>query len=204
LEVSPFASSFVAGSRPNGRYVTPVEKLGFDIVYDDWIISYMKYPIATQGKTQNHYNTSSIGKYTADNSKGYLWFGKNSGYNKYRIHAIFNDASILSAFSGIVFNPEDYFYHWHYEVLKKQGNVISYYVDAVKQCEITIPEGKLLQSPFDLGLSMGESFNMFPNNSLFANIGYGRLQAGEFTDAHIQSIYSANAGFTVKSGQKIY
>ena len=39
LEIKPFASSFVNGSRPNGMLVISVEDLKFDIANDDWVIS---------------------------------------------------------------------------------------------------------------------------------------------------------------------
>ena len=51
--------------------------------------------------------------------------------NKYVLYVVLNDATSVSITSNNTFNPTDYFYHWHYEVLKKQGKVLSYYVDGV-------------------------------------------------------------------------
>ena len=40
LEKKPFASSFVNGSRPNGRLVVEPENLGFNPATDDWVVHY--------------------------------------------------------------------------------------------------------------------------------------------------------------------
>jgi len=207
LEVKPFASSFTVGSRPEGRLVIPVEDLKFNIANDDWVISYWKYPVATQDDTQNGYNICSLGQYTSDYSKGYIWWGKEKNLNKYRLNVTLNDATYIGNISDNTFNPTDYFYHWHYEVMKKQGKVLSYYVDGVKQCEFIIPADKELQTPFDVGLSLGgyTENNIFkPHNALIANVGNGKLQPGEFTDEHIMAIYKANRAFAQKGGVKIY
>ena len=203
LEKKPFASSFTVGSRPRGRLVIPVEDLKFNIANDDWVISYWKYPVATHDDTQNGYNTCSLGR----PSKGYILWGKHININKYRLYIVLNDATEIRNISNNTFNPTDYFYHWHYEVMKKQGKVLSYYVDGVKQIEYTIPADKELQTPFDVGLSLGGyiwSNTFLPNNALIANVGNGKLKPGEFTDEHIMAIYEANRAFAQKGGVKIY
>lgn len=208
IEEKPFASSFVVGSRPRGRLVIPVEDLKFDIANDDWVISYWKYPVATNDDIQYYYNICSLGQWTSDLSKGYIRWGKEAFINKYRLVVLLNDATGVENTSDNTFNPTDYFYHWHYEVMKKQGKVLSYYVDGVKQCELIIPADKEIQTPFDVGLSLGgytsgnNSFN--PTNSLIANVGNGKLKPGEFTDEHIMAIYEANRAFAQKGGVKIY
>ena len=207
VEKKPFASSFVDGTRPKGRLVIPVEDLKFDIVNDDWVISYWKYPVATHDNTQNDYNRCSLGQITSNYSKGYIVWGKERSKNKYRLAVILNNATVMYNINDNTFNPTDYFYHWHYEVMKKQGKVLSYYVDGVKQCEVTIPADKELQTPFDVGLSLGgfTSQNIFyPHNALIANVGNGKLKPGEFTDEHIMAIYEANRAFAQKGGVKIY
>jgi len=60
--------------------------------------------------------------------------------------------------------------------MKKQGKLLSYYVDGVKKCELIIPADKELQTPFDLGLNLGGSTgaNIFnPSNALIAAPYYG-------------------------------
>ena len=203
FEQKPFASSFVNGTRPNGRLVIPVEDLKFDIANDDWVISYWKYPVATYNDTQNSYNICSLGQ----SSKGYIWWGKRINLNKYYLEVALNDATSIGNISDNTFNPTDYFSHWHYEVLKKQGKVLSYYVDGVKQIEYTIPADKELRTPFDVGLNLGGYTlnNIFrPTNALIANVGNGKLKPGEFTDEHIQAIYAANKAFASRGGVKIY
>lgn len=207
LEQKPFASSFTVGSRQKGRLEIRVEDLKFDIANDDWVISYWKYPVATRNDSLNDYNTCSLGQYTSDCSKGYIWWGKEASINKYRLNVVLNDATSITNISDNTFNPTDYFYHWHYEVMKKQGKVLSYYVDGVKQCEVTIPADKELQTPFDVGLNLGgfTANNVFnPTNALIANVGNGKLKPGEFTDEHIMAIYEANRAFAQKGGVKIY
>ena len=207
IEQKPFASSFVVGSRPEGRLEIRVEDLKFDIANDDWVISYWKYPVATDKDTQNGFNLCSLGQYTSDYSKGYINWGKVTSMNKYRLLVFLNDATVVFINSNNTFNPTHYFYHWHYEVLKKQGKTFSYYVDGVKQVEHTIPADKKLQTPFDVGLSLGgyTENNIFkPHNALIANVGNGKLQPGEFTDEHIMAIYEANRAFAQKGGVKIY
>ena len=207
LEKKPFASSFVNGTRPAGRLVIPVEDLKFDIANDDWVISYWKYPVATSVDTQNGFNLCSLGQGTSDKTKGYINFGKENYMNKYRLLVILNDTTIVKIISNNTFNPTDYFSHWHYEVVKKSGKVLSYYVDGVKQVEHTIPADKELQTPFDVGLSLGgvtDNNIFYPSNALIANVGNGKLQPGEFTDKHIMAIYEANRAFAQKGGVKIY
>ncbi len=176
LEIKPFASSFVVGSRPSGRLVISVEDLKFDIANDDWVISYWKYPVATRDDTQNSYNMCSLGRYTPDRSKGYIWWGKETSINKYRLNVLLNDPTFFENISKNTFNSTDYFFHWHYEVVKKSGKVLSYYVDGVKQCELIIPADKEIQTPFDVGLSLGgytRNNIFYPHNALIAAPYYG-------------------------------
>lgn len=207
LEIKPFASSFVNGSRPNGRLVISVDDLLFDIANDNWVVTYMKYPIATQDKTQIHQNLCSFGQATGDNSKGYISWGKKEGENKYCINLTLSDSTVVTSTSTTTFVPSNYFYKWHHEVVKREGNIISYYVDGTKQVTATIPSGKSLKTPFDLGLVMGgivSSGTHYPQNSLFSNLAYGKLQAGEFTDSYIAFLASANKPFVAKPRNQIY
>ncbi len=207
IEKKPFASSFVNRTRPKGRLVIPVEDLKFDIANDDWVISYWKYPVATNGDTQNGYNICSLGQGTSDKTKGYIWWGKENSINKYRLNGVLNDDAFFGKISDNTFNPTDYFYHWHYEVLKKQGKVLSYYVDGVKQIEYTIPADKELQTPFDVGLSLGgyTSLNniFYPTNALIAAPYYG-YNSATWTDDYIREVYEAKIPFAVSNKLSIY
>lgn len=207
LEISPFCSSFVAGSRPNGRYVIPTKKLGFNIETDNWVVTYMKYPIATQDKSQTHQNLCSFGQATGDNSKGYISWGKKNNENKYCVNLVLDNSTVVSATSETTIVPANYFYKWHHEVIKREGNTISYYVDGIKQVTATIPSDRSLKTPFDVGLVMGgivSSATHYPHNSLISNLAYGRLQTGEFSDSYIAFLASANKPFAQKGGVKIY
>lgn len=201
LEVKPFASSFVVGSRPQGRFVIPVEDLKFDIANDDWVISYWKYPVATRNNTQNDQNLCSFGQWITGLSKGHIWWGKGPNTNKYRLEIVLNDATSIGNISNNTFNPTDYFYHWHYEVVKKSGKVLSYYVDGVKQCELIIPADKELQTPFDVGLNLGGhtgNNQIFPNNALIAALYYG-YNSATWTDQYIQEMQNTKLPYVAKS-----
>ncbi len=206
IEEKPFASSFVVGSRPPGSFVIPVEDLKFDIANDDWVISYWKYPVATSDDTQNGLNICSLGRYTSDSSKGYIAWGKVQSINKYYLFIALNDATSIKINSDNTFNPTDYFYNWHYEVLKKQGKVLSYYVDGVKQCEVTIPADKEIQTPFDLGLNLGGDTyinTFYPTNALIAAPYYG-YNSATWTDDYIREVYEAQIPFSVQSQLSIF
>jgi len=206
LEKKPFASSFVVGSRQTGGLVISVEDLMFDIANDDWVISYWKYPVATRDDTQNSYNECTLGQWTDNKTKGYITFGKNKNMNKYHLGVILNNATYIGNTSYNTFNPTDYFYHWHYEVLKKQGKVLSYYVDGVKQCELIIPADKEIQTPFDVGLSLGgatDSNIFYPHNALIAAPYYG-YNSATWTDEYIREVYEAKIPFSVQSQLSIY
>jgi len=206
VEQKPFASSFVAGSRPKGRLVISVEDLKFDIANDDWVISYWKYPVATHNDTKNGYNLCSLGRNTTDKTKGYIYFGKEINMNKYCLVVVLNDATEVKINSNNTFNPTDYFYHWHYEVVKKSGKVLSYYVDSVKQIEYTIPADKEIQTPFDVGLNLGGYIfenSFFPTNALIAAPYYG-YNSATWTDDYIREVYEAKIPFSVQSQLSIY
>ncbi len=206
LEIKPFASSFVNGSRPKGRLVISVEDLMFDIANDDWVISYWKYPVATRDDTQNHYNRYSLGQWTSDRSKGFIRWGKEDNKNKYKLLVVLNDATTFENISDNTFNSTDYFYHWHYEVVKKSGKVLSYYVDGVKQCELIIPADKELQTPFDVGLNLGGfTYNniFYPENALIAALYYG-YNSATWTDEYIREVYEAKIPFAVQNQLSIY
>jgi len=203
FEAKSFPTSFVVGSRQTGRLEISVKDLMFDIANDDWVISYWKYPVATYNDTQNDFNLCSLGRYTTDNTKGYIYFGKGYNMNKYRLFVVLNDATGVVINSNNTFNPTDYFYHWHYEVVKKSGKVLSYYVDGVKQCEVTIPANKEIQTPFDVGLSLGGFSGSSPNNALIAAPYYG-YNSATWTDDYIREVYEAKIPFSVQSQLSIY
>lgn len=205
VEQKPFASSFVAGSRPSGRLVIPVEDLMFDIANDDWVISYWKYPVATRDDTQYDRNACSLGQYIPDYSKGYIYWGKEVDSNVFRLTVVYSNSTGPAVYSSS-FDPNWYFRNWHYEVVKKSGKVFSYYVDGVKQVEHTIPADKELQTPFDLGLSLGgyTSGNIFyPNNALIAAPYYG-YNSATWTDEYIREVYEAQIPFSVQSQLSIF
>lgn len=200
IEIKPFASSFVVGSRPKGRLVIPVEDLKFDIANDDWVISYWKYPVATHNNTQNGYNLCSLGKNTPDRSLGYIYWGKYS--NVFILWVTYSDKTFKEVYSSS-FDPNWYFRNWHYEVVKKSGKVLSYYVDGVKRCELIIPANKEIQTPFDVGLSLGGFSGGVPTNALIAAPYYG-YNSATWTDDYIREVYEAQIPFSVQSQLSIF
>ena len=193
FEQKPFASSFVNGSRPNGRLVVPLEKLGFNPATDDWVVHYWKYPVATHTNDLTGYNLCSIGRWTSDNSQGYIWWGKKRGSNVFRINVVYNDSTSASAQSPS-FDPAWYFRNWHYEVLLKHGSEMQYWIDGTLQSQLAL--AKPLLNNFVVGLTLGGFSGGHANNSYIANACYG-LYTDQWTPEYIQEIYQQRNGFFV-------
>ena len=194
LEKKPFASSFVNGSRPNGRLVVPLEKLGFNPATDDWVVHYWKYPVATHTNDLTGYNLCSIGKYTSDHSEGYIWWGKMTGTNVFRIEVVYNDSTVGSVTSPS-FDPAWYFRNWHHEVMLKHGNEMQYWVDGIQRIAFTL--AKPLLNNFTAGLTVGGSDDvLYPENSYIANLCYG-LYTDQWTPEFIQEQAAMTQGYYV-------
>ena len=71
------------------------------------------------------------------------------------MNLVLDNSTVVSATSETTIVPANYFYKWHHEVIKREGNTISYYVDGIKQVTATIPSDRSLKTPFDVGLVMG-------------------------------------------------
>lgn len=202
IEIKPFASSFVNGTRPSGRLVIPVEDLKFDIANDDWVISYWKYPVSSRNDIQNDYNLMSLGQWITGLDKGTITWGKYVDVNKFTIGCTLNNKTQTYTYSPI-FDSSWYFYNWHYEVIKKQGKVLNYYVDGVKQCELTIPADLELQTPFNIGFTVGGFYGSNPCNSLIAAPYYG-YNSATWTDEYIREVYEAKIPFPAQNKLSIY
>ena len=193
IEIKPFASSFVIGTRPNGRLVVPLEKLGFNPATDDWVVQYWKYPVATRTNDLTDYNLCSIGKYTSDKSQGYIWWGKERGSNVFRIVIVYNDSTWGSA-SSPSFDPAWYFRNWHHEVFLKHGSEMQYWIDGTLQSQLAL--AKPLLNNFVVGLTLGGYAHVPANNSYIANECYG-FYTDQWTPEYIQEIYQQRNGFFV-------
>lgn len=195
LEIKPFASSFVNGSRPTGKLVVPLEKLGFNPATDDWVVHYWKYPVATRTNDLTGYNLCSIGRYTytSDNSEGYLWWGKQGGSNVFRIRVVYNDSTVAFALSPS-FDPAWYFRNWHHEVLLKHGSEMQYWIDGTLQIQFAL--AKPLLNNFVVGLTLGGTSGIYTDNSYIANACYG-FYTDQWTPEYIQEIYQQRNGFFV-------
>ena len=190
IEIKPFASSFVIGTRPNGRLVVEPEDLGFNPGTDDWVVSYRKYPIATRDNTLTQQNDCSFG---ALNQGYYITWGKERNSNYFRIYGSYSDGTHFFANSP-TFNPDDYFRHWHSEVMLKDGGVLEYWVDGVLQCQLTLT--KSLSNYSNIGLSLGGIRGSEPDNSLIANITYGKY-TDQWTPEFIQEQAAMTQGYYV-------
>lgn len=188
FEQKPFASSFVNGSRPNGRLVVPLEKLGFNPATDDWVVHYWKYPVATGNNGLTSWNETTLGKLP----NGCIWWGKTGNSNSFHLEAKYNDGTYNEFFSPN-FDTTWYFRHWHHEVVIKHGNNIQYWVDGILQINGTLT--KTLATFYE-GLAIGGSTVQTPSNSYYANICYG-LYTDQWTPEYIQEIYQQRNGFFV-------
>jgi hypothetical protein len=193
LEIKPFASSFVNGSRPNGRLVVPLEKLGFNPATDDWVVHYWKYPVATDTNDLTGYNLCSIGRWASDNLEGYIWWGKEIGSNVFKIYLVYNDSTFASVTSPS-FDPAWYFRNWHHEVLLKHGSEMQYWIDGTLQVQLAL--AKPLLNNFVVGLTLGGYATAPANNSYIANLCYGKY-TDQWTPEFIQEIYQQRNGFFV-------
>jgi len=193
FEKKPFASSFVNGSRPNGRLVVPLEKLGFNPATDDWVVHYWKYPVATHDNSLNMSNGFDLGHISSGNVYGRIWWGKEGNYNRFLLHIIYNDNTVGESRS-LTFDPAWYFRHWHHEVLLKHGNEMQYWVDGTLQIQMAL--AKPLLNNFINGLTVGSSWEHHGHNSYIANLCYG-LYTDQWTPEYIQEIYQQRNGFFV-------
>lgn len=197
LEIKPFASSFVNGSRPKGRLVVPKELLGFNPATDDWVVHYWKYPVATRNDTLTSSNLSSFGKV----SKGYYFsWGKAYRINSFLIRADYNDDTFIEVRSP-TFNPDNYFRHWHSEVILKHNGTIEYWVDGILQCQVTLT--KSLPNYGIMGLQLCGTQGINSDNSYIANLYYG-LYTDQWTDEYIREVYEAKIPFAVQNQLSIY
>jgi len=193
VEAKSFATSFVDGTRQDGRFYIPLDKLGFDPATDDFVIAYWKKPIATDSGDLTGYNLFSIGK----SPDGYMWWGKNKDGNYFKLNVLYDNGEYESSDSP-TFTPDWYFNNWHFEVLRKADGVIDYFVDGIKQCSLALATN--LQT-FVEGLTVGGYFNNSDNNSLIASLafGYAKDDNGnlQWTDEFIQELYNARKPFSV-------
>ena len=113
LEQKSFPSPFVNGTRGAS---TLEYNLNSSIGLDwngDWSITYWKKPVSTYNDNLTGYNIDSLGSNANGVGGGYLWWGKTYG----------SDDIYLSTPSS--FSPSDYFNHWQFISLVKNGGTIT-------------------------------------------------------------------------------
>ncbi len=192
LEQLPFATSFTPSTRPAGKFYIPITSLGFNPATDDWVIAYWKKPLATNTNNYTGYNIFAIGNYTVGNSAGYILWGKETNARKFRLNAIENNGTAIGSVTNNLFSSDAafnawYFNNWHFEVVRKSGNTISYYVDGIKYCETTSSVG--YKSNFAYGLFVGGWLDNPANNTLVSNLLISR-DPSVWTDQFIKGIYT--------------
>jgi len=194
VEALPFATSFVNGTRAGGKLYIPLEKLPFNPQTDNFVISYWKKPIGTHDSL-NGYNISSIGRYTSDNSAGYIWWGKDRYTDDLRLSVTYLGGGISDNWSYLGI---EYFNKWHHEVLVRDGTPYKYYFDGEKRIEITVAEEK---PTFQYGMYLGGYSTAPANNSLIADpfLGnpYDENNNLVWTDDYVRQVYEARAPFNV-------
>lgn len=104
--------------------VTPRGDLEYNLHRDygldwsgDWSIAFWKKPDGTNSGL-NGYNIESLGSGVNTVGGGYLWFGKNTGSNTFKIRPATDNS--------LIFNPKDYFEKWQLVSVVKKGNEITY------------------------------------------------------------------------------
>lgn len=193
LEIKPFASSFVNGTRPAGRLVVPKELLGFNPATDDWVVHYWKYPVATRTNDLTGDNKCTIGRWSRSNLEGLIWWGKNIGSNTFSIGVVYNDSTVAFEESSS-FDPAWYFRNWHYEVFLKHGSEMQYWIDGTLQVQFAL--AKPLLNNFVVGLTLGGANGETSDNSYIANACYG-LYTDQWTPEFIQEQAAMTQGYYV-------
>lgn len=110
VELKPFATPFVQGSRGSGSLEF---NLNNNISLDwgnDWTITYWKKPVGTHDNTMAGYNIESLG---ASNGN-YIYYGKTAASDNIIFY-------VNGTTSFIPITPAKYFNKWHFVMIRKQG-----------------------------------------------------------------------------------
>lgn len=120
LELRPFATPFTPTSRPAGSLEFHLNR---DIGLNwggDWTIGYWKKPVGTDNNTLAGYNIDSLGCNSNTVGNSYLWWGKSSSGN------VIMSGGAGTASNMLSLTPSTYFNQWHYQVIRKTGNLIEF------------------------------------------------------------------------------
>jgi hypothetical protein len=117
VEQRNFITPFVSGTRGiSDLEFNLYSSVGLDW-NGDWSIIYWKKPVGTHtGNTLTGYNIESIGCNSNSVGGGYRWWGKDSGYDRFRVSGM-----VLSTFS-----PSDYFNKWQMVSIVKNGTTVTW------------------------------------------------------------------------------
>lgn len=199
VENKPFASSFVNGSRPEGRLVVEPEDLGFNPATDDWVVHYRKYPVATSNNVLTGSSICSLGHGSSSEDNTYIYWGKSDLGNYFVIRVALSD-NTAKAVSGANFDPDWYFRNWHHEVILKRDGVIEYWIDGVQRLVFALDTPLMNNTTF--GLTLGGNSGGYPNNAYFTNICYGKY-TDQWTPEYIQRISAMTSTFYVPTKRVI-
>lgn len=185
MEQKPFATSFVDGSRPNG-------KLSIDTKisdYNNFVISYWKKPYWGRNNIDD-YNSVSIGAYPPQNGNGYIEVGKDSNNDRFRLIVYYENGNRLESYSN-TFDFEWYLNNWHHEVFYINGNIVKFYVDGILWFEETLIS--------NLGNLINKTFNILEDGQIISNLFIGEYKDKNgnviWTDEYIQGLYEAKKPF---------
>ncbi|HEW92036.1 MAG TPA: hypothetical protein ENF81_05800 [Thermotogaceae bacterium] len=196
LEVKPFATSFVDGSRPRGKLHIPSNSLGFNPPADDWVIAYWKKPIGTHIGDLNGYNIDSLGEPTSGNL--YIWWGKNKGTNELWLN-VWDGSSVFH--TAVPLDVNDFFNKWHFIVLTKVGDVFTLYYDGEQILQMIKNVSALAMPTTGLLLADWIGNSAEPCTSLFSNLYIGKAKDENghliWDESYIQQLYQAKRPFSV-------
>ena len=180
-----FATSFTPSTRPAGKFHIPITSLGFNPATDDWVIAYWKKPTGTGASGRN---TLAFGTWSR-----YIFWGKQHSDLMLAIVIRKADGTVQGSevypFSTIQEFNAWYFNNWHFEVAKKSGNKLSYYVDGIKYCELTLSDPSNYNTDYQAGLFVAAEPSGSISSALVSNLLISR-DPSVWTDEYIQYLYN--------------
>ena len=186
IEEKPYATSFVIGSRPNGR--TQIVNSRFDKT--NFVLAQWK-KIISDGSS-----ITRIGEYTADNSLFYIYFGVYNSYD-----------NLFLYFNGVISNKTivDIRNEWVFEVLIVDDLRATYKImgeNIDETLSVTYSIAKPYTHKIEYLVGPTNSFGLFSN----FYVGKYRKPNGDiiWTDDYIREVYEAKIPFPVSNKLSIY
>ena len=194
IEVKPFASSFVVGSRPTGIIAVPFY---IDLNTEDWVVSFWH-------KMTNTYSFASRIIFSIDGNFHLNTYHPSAG--KYNWMCMNTDNVVFKASSTTTVDT-----NWNFIVLTKNGSNFKVYINGIPEINLNYTGTlKYNVNNFKFGnFGFGGIGQLsYVSNSLFSNIYIGKYRRKDgtviWTDDYIREVYEAQMPFAVQNQLSIY